>query len=192
MTDSVSQISSTPKVRDAPSHLEDSFSNRPMLEISEELNTISNPVFEEGVPESLTSSLYRTEKIPGLFTLCHVNQIVAKARIIKALELAYSYLCRSKLKQSAELTRSTLKKPRVHEVILLLKGLFEEFRILHDYTEVIMVSPKPEVLTSIGKKLSNLREEAWDYLVDNGLAVPKLPLWGKNNNSEEWWNTNDF
>src|ERR1700683_2675861 len=42
------------------------------------------------------------------------------------------------------------------------------------------------------KKLSNLREEARDYLVDNRMAVPKLPLWGKNNNPEEWWNVNDF
>ena len=24
------------------------------------------------------------------------------------------------------------------------------------------------------------------------MAVPKLPLWGKNNNPEEWWNVNDF
>jgi len=37
-----------------------------------------------------------------------------------------------------------------------------------------------------------LREEARDYLVGNGMAVPKLPLWGKNNNPQEWWNTNDF
>jgi hypothetical protein len=24
------------------------------------------------------------------------------------------------------------------------------------------------------------------------MAVPKPPLWGKNNNPEEWWSTNDF
>ena len=28
-------------------------------------------------------------------------------------------------------------------------------------------------------------------MVDNGLAVPKLPLWDKNNNPEEW-NANNF
>jgi hypothetical protein len=42
------------------------------------------------------------------------------------------------------------------------------------------------------RKLSNLREEARDYLVENGLAIPKVPLWGKNNNPDEWWNTSDF
>jgi hypothetical protein len=52
--------------------------------------------------------------------------------------------------------------------------------------------PKPEVLASIRKKLSNLREEAWDYLVENGMAIPKPPLWGKNNNPEERWTTNNF
>ena len=76
-----------------------------------------------------------------------------------------------------------LKKPRILEVILLLENLFEEIKAL---------SPKPEVLASIRKKLLNLREEVRDYLVGNGMAVPKPPLWGKNNNPQEWWSTNDF
>jgi hypothetical protein len=29
-------------------------------------------------------------------------------------------------------------------------------------------------------------------LVENGLAIPKPPLWGKNNDPKEWWSTNDF
>ena len=116
----------------------------------------------------------------------------AKSRIIKALSLAFAYIRRTKLTQSAELTRSTLKKPRIHEVVLLLDGLFEEFQILHDFVEIKAMSPKPEVLASITKKLSKLREEARDYLVENGSAVPKLPLWGKNNDPEEWLNANDF
>src|SRR6202050_3246458 len=69
--------------------------------------------------------------------------------------------------------RSTLKKPRIHEVILLLENLFKEFRILHDFVAVKALSPKPEILVSITEKLSKLREEARDYLVENGLAVPK-------------------
>ena len=74
MTESVSQISSTPMVRDPPPHIKDS-----TLEISEELNAISSLVFDDEVPENLTLSLYKTEKIPGLFTLHHINQIVAKS-----------------------------------------------------------------------------------------------------------------
>src|ERR1700683_4270317 len=88
--------------------------------------------------------------------------------------------------------RSTLKKPRIHEVILLLENLFKEFRILHDFVAVKALSPKPEILVSIAEKLSKLREEARDYLVENGSAVPKTPLWGKNNDPEEWLNANDF
>ena len=58
--------------------------------------------------------------------------------------------------------------------------------------EIKALSPKPEVLASITKQHSNLRGEARDYLVENGLAIPKLPLWGRNNNTEEWLNPNDF
>ena len=87
--------------------------------------------------------------------------------------------------QSAELTRSTLKKPRIYEVILLLENLFKEFRVLHDFVDIKAMSHKPKVLTSITKKLSKLREEAQEYLVENGSVVPKPPLWGKNNDPEE-------
>ena len=58
--------------------MEDSIFYKPMLDISEELNAISNPVFENEVPENLTLSLYKTENIPGLFTLRHVNLIHGK------------------------------------------------------------------------------------------------------------------
>src|ERR1700677_2753362 len=118
--------------------------------------------------------------------------MAAKSRIIKALELAFAHLRCSKVMQSAELTRSTLKKPRMYKVSLLLENLFEEFMILHDFVAVKALSPKPEILVSIAEKLSKLREEARDYLVENGSAVPKTPLWGKNNDPEEWLNANDF
>ena len=117
--------------------MEDSIFYRPMLEISEELDAISIPVFEDEVPESLTLSLYETENIPSLFALCHVSQVTAQPQIIKALELAYSHLRRSKLKQSAELAPPTLKKPRIHEVIILLKSLFKEAKIFHLGTSLV-------------------------------------------------------
>jgi hypothetical protein len=54
------------------------------------------------------------------------------------------------------------------------------------------LAPDPEVLATHGKKQSQLREEARDYLVRNGMAIPKPLLWVKNNNPEEWWNVNNF
>src|SRR6202167_4389312 len=104
MTESVSQIYSTPMARDAPSHMEDSIFNKPTLEISNDLSPVSRPVFDDEVPENLNVSLYKTDKIPGLFALRHVNQMAAKSRIIKALDLAFAYLHQTKLTQSAELT----------------------------------------------------------------------------------------
>src|SRR6267154_1897020 len=83
------------------------------------------------------------------------------------------YLRRAKLRQPVELTQAILKKPRILEVILLLDTLFEEIQILHDYEEIKALAPKSEILASIRKKLSCLREEARDDLVGNGMAVPK-------------------
>jgi hypothetical protein len=99
-----------------------------------------------------------TRAIP--YALHHVNWAMAKERIIKAQEFTYTYLHRAKLRQAFELTHTILKKPRILEVILLLENLFEEIRILHNYEEIKALSPKPKVLASIGKKHSNLREEA--------------------------------
>jgi hypothetical protein len=45
---------------------------------------------------------------------------------------------------------------------------------------------------SIAKKLLALRGEAKDYSVANGMAIPKLPLLGKDNDPHEWWSINDF
>src|SRR6202050_2050276 len=124
MTESISQASSTPMARDPPPHMEDSIFDRPMLEISDDLSPLSSPVFDDKVPDNVSVALHKTDKIPGLFALCHVNQMPAKSRIIKALSLTFAYLRRTKLTQSAELTRSTLKKHRIYEVVLHLENLF--------------------------------------------------------------------
>ena len=118
--------------------------------------------------------------------------MAAKARIIKALELGFNHLRRNNLKVSAELTRTVLRKPRIHEVIIQLEDFFENFRVVHDFEDIKGAAPNPDVLASIGKKLNLLREEAGDYLVEQGMAIFRLPRWGKNNNSEQWWNINDF
>ena len=123
MTESISQASSTPMARDPPPHMEDSIFDKPMVEISDDLSPVSSPVFDNEVPDNLSVALYKTDKILGLFALRHVNQMPAKSRIIQALELAFTYLHRTKLTQSAELTRSTLKKPRIYKVIILLENL---------------------------------------------------------------------
>ena len=61
MTESVSQISSTPMARDLPPHMEDSIFDKPTVEIFEELSAIFSPVFDDKVPEHLSLSLYKTD-----------------------------------------------------------------------------------------------------------------------------------
>ena len=80
---------------------------------------------------------------------CHFSQIVAQAWIIKSPELPYSCLYWAKLRQSTELSQSILKDPRIHEVMLPLRNLFKMFRTLHNFVEIQVLSPKPEVLACI-------------------------------------------
>ena len=108
------------------------------------------------------------------------------------MELGFNHLRHNKLKVSAELTRTILRKPRIHKVIIQLEDFFKDFRVVHGFEDIKGVAPNPDVLASIGKKLTLLREEAGDYLVEQGMAIPRLPSWGKNNDLEQWWNINDF
>src|ERR1700723_4182037 len=73
MTESISQASSTPMDRDPPPHMEDSIFDKPTLEISDDLSPVSSPVFDDEVPDNLSVALYKTDKIPGLFALRHIN-----------------------------------------------------------------------------------------------------------------------
>ena len=77
--------------------------------------------------------------------------MAAKAQIIKASELGFSIFCHNKLKVSAKLTCTVLKKPRIHEVILQLEEFFENFRVVHNFENIKRIAPNPDVLTSIGK-----------------------------------------
>ena len=90
------------------------------------------------------------------------------------------------ISQTISQTHLILRKPRVHEVILLLESLFKRFRVVHDFEEIKASAPNPDGFTSLRKKHSQPREEARDYLVGNGMAVPKPLLQAKNNNPEEW------
>ena len=82
----------------------------PKLELSEELSAVSKPLYEDELPETLHIAPYRSDLIPGSFTFRHVNQMAAKTRIIKALELGFNHLRCNKLKVSAELTPTILRK----------------------------------------------------------------------------------
>ena len=160
---------------DSPPHLTgNSISEIPRLELSKELSTISEPVYEDELLENVHIVPYHSNIIPRSFTFCHISQMV------------------DKLKISAELTCTILRKPRIHEVILQLEDFFENFKVVHDFEDIKGVAPNLDVLASIGKKLTLLREEAGDYLVEQGMAIPRPPCWGKNNDPEQWWNINNF
>jgi hypothetical protein len=66
--------------------------------------------------------------------------------MFKSLELGFNHLWRNKLKVLAELTRTILRKPRIHEVILQLEDFFENFRVVHNFKDIKGVTPNPDVL----------------------------------------------
>ena len=178
--------------QDSPPHLMgNSIFGIPRLELSKKLSARSKPVYEDKLPENVHITPYHSYIIPRSFAFHHVSQMAAKPRIIKALELGFNHLWCNKLKVSAELTRTILRKPRIHEVILQLEDFFENFRVVHDFKIIKGVAPNLDVLAYIGRKLTQLREEAGDYLVKQGMAIPRS-CWGKNNDLEQWWNINDF
>ena len=182
--------------RDSPPHLTgNSIFGIPRLELSEELSAVSKPIYKNELPENIHIVPYHSNIIPGSFAFCHVSQMAAKAQVIKALELGFNYLWCNKLncdfstcvhgeQVSDELTCTILKKPRIHKVILQLEDFFENFRVVHNFKDIKGVAPNPDVLASIRKKLTLLREEAGDYLVEQGMAVLRLSHWGKNNDPE--------
>ena len=91
--------------RDSPPHLTgNSIFGVPKLELSEELSAISKPLYEDELLDNLHIAPYRSDLIPGSFAFRHVNQMAAKARIIKALELGFNHFRCNKLKVSTELT----------------------------------------------------------------------------------------
>ena len=78
--------------------------------------------------------------------------------MFKSLELGFNHLWRNKLKVLAELTRTILRKPRIHEVILQLEDFSENFRVVHDFEDIKGVAPNPDVLASMGRNLPYLRK----------------------------------
>ena len=123
----------------------------PRLELCEELSAVSKLVYDDELPESVHITSYHSDIIPGSFAFHHVNQMAAKAQIIKALELGFNHLRHNKLKVSAELTCTILRKPRIQEVIIQLEDFFKNLRVVHDFEDINGVAPNLDVLASIGK-----------------------------------------
>ena len=71
----------------SPPHLTgNSIFGIPKLELSEELSAVSKPVYEDELPELLHITPYHSDIIPRSFAFHHINQMAAKAWIIKALD----------------------------------------------------------------------------------------------------------
>ena len=69
---------------DSPPHLTgNSIFGIPKLELSDELSTVSKPVYEDELLETLHIGPYPSNIIPGSFAFRHINQMAAKAHGIR-------------------------------------------------------------------------------------------------------------
>ena len=152
------------------------------MELSEELIPISSPIYEDEILENIHMP-YHSDLIPGSFAFYHINQMVAKSQIIKALELGYNYLWCNKLKVSAKLTHTILKKPRIYKVILQLEDFFENFRIMHSFKDIKGVAPNQMCSPLLGRNSPNLEKRPettwWDkeWLFTNLLVGERIMIW---------------
>jgi len=119
----------------------------------------------------------------------------ATARIKSYLEIGYEYLKRNTLKKSYKFSRSVQRNTSTARVLTLLDDLFLNIRAILEDADAegfIALAPSPKIIIQISLALRNLRAEARDALILNGLPVPELPVWGATNSLDEWWSGHDF
>ena len=67
----------------------------------------------------------------------------------------------------------------------------QEFRIIGVNGKIIGAAPQPEKLTWITRLLMSMRKNYQYKTLADVLVIPVLPIWGKDNNTQQWRNIND-
>ena len=58
--------------------------------------------------------------------------------------------------------------------------------------KIIGAALQPENLIQAMRLLRGIRRKCYEEVLDDGLSVPELPMWGKTNNPQQWWSLNDY
>src|ERR1700683_2486558 len=176
--------------RDTPPHLDnDSVSELVELKVSDSLRKVEGPI--DDVPKDAKIVNYESGAMPGLFSPCHCIKRQAKLRILNVLEYRYEYLRRPTLNRSFELTRSNFKRPLLVEVFDAMERTVGEYKVISFNEEVLGAAPRPDNLRRASKLLAQMRKDYQSDIAAKG-AIPTLPLWGKDNDPQEWWMINDY
>src|ERR1700677_3388386 len=78
------------------------------------------------------------------------------------------------------------------EALEAMEKTIGEFRVISFNEEVLGVAPRPDNLKRTSKLLALMRSDYQYDLIAEGLAVPVMPAWGKDNDLQQWWRINDY
>lgn len=177
--------------RDTPPHLvDDPISKAVRFELIETLRAIEEP--HDDIPEDVKIFELETKELPGLFAPHHCIELEAKIRIMGALKFGHEYLRQPTIKKRFELTRLDFKRPLLVKTLEAMEETIRKFRILNQNKEFLGAAPEPEKLARTTKLLIQIRRDYQYDLLADGLAIPVLPVWGKDNNPHQWWSINDY
>ena len=130
--------------------------------------------------------------MPGLFSPCHCIENKGKFHIMEALKYGYTYLRQPTLKQSCKLTCSNFKWPFLVEALEAMEKTIGEFRVISFNEEVLGAAPWPNNLRQTLKLLAQMRKDYQYDILAEGLAIPVPPIWGKDNDPQQWWRINNY
>lgn len=164
----------------------------PDIIVTNQLCSVTGPVDEINFPSNSKVDLSYPEDVPGLYASRHCQQNEAKARILEALQLGHAYLRRRTLLKAVNFSRSDLTKSKVIDVLQDLERLMGCVKITHDSSNILGIAPDSKYIEIIPKKLTAAKNKVLNSLLENGMVLPSPPIWGKENNPEEWWSINDF
>lgn len=176
--------------RDTPPHLNNILNfELADLKASKSLEDIRGSI--DDIPEEVRIINFESEEIPRLFSLHHCVELEAKIQIMKAIKYGYDYLKRLTLKLSFKLTCSHLKQPLLVEALEAMEKTIKEFRVISFNGDIISAAPRPDNIAQMLKLLVKLRRDYQYKFVGDGLAIPVPPVWGKDNNPQQWWSINE-
>ena len=194
MTTEVGQTSVTPiptHSRDTPLHFDSDLGfESTSIQISEALREVEGPIYH--IPKDATIVDAKPEEIRDFFLPPRYSEHEIKLRTEAAVEYGFDYLRRSDLKFTTGLVPSDFKRPLLMEANEAAKKAVREFRMASSEGKLIGAALQPENLVRVSKLLRNLRERCLKEILDDGLAVPEPPFWGKINNPQQWWSLNDY
>jgi hypothetical protein len=154
------------------------------------LEEVGGPIFH--IPKDAKIVNVKPKEIREFFSLPHYSEHEIQLWTETAIEYRFNYLSRSKFEQTTGLACSDFKRPLLAEASEVVRKTVQEFRVASSKGKIIGAALQPENLMQATRLLRRIRGRCYEEVLDDRLSVPELPMWGKTNNPQQWWNLNDY